>query len=199
VSLSPPAKVSIRARSDRRPRRAGCSRTCRSKCPRHAQDAASFGRAVLDRSDVALRQVAPHGSLGRVVTWGGDEPVLSRCGLLTTIAADPKHLGARIGFTVVLHTWGSALTHHPHAHVILPGGGLSPDGSRWIACRPGFFLPARVLSRLFLDGLAALRDAGCLAFFGHLTPLADKDAFDAALVSRRSSDNCRANSRSSLV
>jgi len=68
---------------------------------------------------------------------------------LTTIAADPKHLGARIGLTAVLHTWGSALTHHPHIHVIVPGGGLSPDGSRWIACKPGFFLPVHVLSRLF--------------------------------------------------
>ena len=68
---------------------------------------------------------------------------------LTTIAADPKHLGARIGLTAVLHTWGSALTHHPHVHVIVPGGGLSPDGARWIACKPGFFLPVRVLSRLF--------------------------------------------------
>ena len=68
---------------------------------------------------------------------------------LITIAADPKHLGARIGLTAVLHTWGSALTHHPHVHIIVPGGGISPDGERWIACRPGFFLPVRVLSRLF--------------------------------------------------
>jgi Putative transposase/Transposase zinc-binding domain len=108
---------------------------------------------------------------------------------LITIAADPKHLGARIGLTAVLHTWGSALTHHPHIHVIVPGGGLSPDGSRWIACKKGFFLPVRVLSRLFrrlfLDGLAALRDAGSLAFFGDLAPLADKDAFDAALAPLR--------------
>ncbi len=77
---------------------------------------------------------------------------------LITIAADPRHLGARIGLTAVLHTWGSALTHHPHVHMIVPGGGLSPDGSRWVACRPGFFLPVRVLSRLFrrlfLDRLA---------------------------------------------
>ena len=105
---------------------------------------------------------------------------------LTTIAADPKHLGARIGFTAVLHTWGSALTHHPHLHVIVPGGGLSPDDERWIACKRGFFLPVRVLSRLFrrlfLEGLAALRDAGRLAFFGDLAPLAVKDAFDAALA-----------------
>ncbi|WP_197426614.1 MULTISPECIES: transposase, partial [Hyphomicrobiales] len=77
---------------------------------------------------------------------------------LATIASDPRHLGARIGFTSVLHTWGSAMTHHPHLHIIAPGGGVSPDGSRWIACRPGFFLPVRVLSRLFrrlfLEGLA---------------------------------------------
>jgi putative transposase/transposase-like zinc-binding protein len=108
---------------------------------------------------------------------------------LLTIAADPKHLGARIGLTAVLHTWGSALTHHPHVHVIVPGGGLSPDGSRWIACRPGFFLPVRVLSRLFrrlfLEGLAALNSAGRLTFFGDLAPFADKRAFEAALAPRR--------------
>jgi len=108
---------------------------------------------------------------------------------LTTIAADPKHLGARIGLTAVLHTWGSALTHHPHVHVIVPGGGLSPDGSRWIACKPGFFLPVRVLSRLFrrlfLEGLAALHTAGRLVFFGNLAPLTDKGAFGAALAPLR--------------
>jgi hypothetical protein len=111
---------------------------------------------------------------------------------LITIAADPKHLGARIGLTAVLHTWGSALTHHPHVHVIVPGGGLSPDGSRWIACKPGFFLPVRVLSRLFrrlfLEGLTALKQVGKLAFFGDLAPLADKDAFDAALAPLRRSE-----------
>src|SRR4029079_11156617 len=94
-----------------------------------------------------------------------------------TIAADPKHLGARIGLTAVLHTWGSAMTHHPHVHIIVPGGGLSPDGSRWIACRPGFFLPVRVLSRLFrrliLDRLAALHAAGQLACHGDLAPRAE--------------------------
>ncbi len=99
---------------------------------------------------------------------------------LTAIAADSKHLGARIGLTAVLHTWGSALTHHPHVHVIVPGGGLSPDGARWIACKPGFFLPVRVLSRLFrrlfLEGLAALHKAGRLAFFGDLAPLAPTEA-----------------------
>jgi hypothetical protein len=111
---------------------------------------------------------------------------------LTTIAADPKHLGARIGLTAVLHTWGSALTHHPHVHVIVPGGGLSPDGSRWIACKPGFFLSVRVLSRLFrrlfLEGLAALHKAGRLVFFGDLSALSDSDAFDAALAPLRRSE-----------
>src|SRR5262249_32645395 len=68
---------------------------------------------------------------------------------LLTIAADPKHLGASIGATLVLHTWGSALTHHPHVHGIVPGGGLSADANRWVACKPGFFLSVRVLSRLF--------------------------------------------------
>ena len=111
---------------------------------------------------------------------------------LTTIAAEPKHRGARIGLTAVLHTWGSALTHHPHVHVIVPGGGLSLDGERWVACRPGFFLPVRVLSRLFrrlfLEGLAALNSAGRLAFLGDLAPLADKRAFDAALTPLRRSE-----------
>jgi len=108
---------------------------------------------------------------------------------LIRIAGDPKHLGARIGLTAVLHTWGSALTHHPHVHIIVPGGGVSPDGSRWIACKPGFFLPVRVLSRLFrrlfLEGIAAIHAAGRLAFFGELASLAEKAAFDAALAPLR--------------
>ncbi len=94
----------------------------------------------------------------------------------------------------MLHTWGSALTHHPHVHVIVPGGGLSPDGSRWIACKQGFFLPVRVLSRLFrrlfLEGLADLHAAGRLAFLGHLARLSGKSAFDAALAPLRRSE-CR--------
>ena len=104
---------------------------------------------------------------------------------LLTIAADPKHLGARIGLTAVLHTWGSALTHHPHVHCIVPGGGLSPDGQRWISCRPQFFLPVRVLSRLFrrlfLDRLAEAHADGRLAFFGTLAGLADRATFTARL------------------
>ncbi len=98
-----------------------------------------------------------------------------------TIAADPKHLGARIGITAVLHTWGSAMTHHPHIHMIVPGGGIAPDGDRWISSRPAFLLPVRVLGalfrRLFLTRLLALHDAGKLAFFGQLAHLADRRAF----------------------
>src|ERR1700687_2209224 len=88
---------------------------------------------------------------------------------ILTIAADPQHLGARIGITAVLHTWGSALTHHPHLHMIVPGGGIALDRQRWVSCRPAFFLPVRVLSRLFrrlfLKMLAAAHEAGRLNFF----------------------------------
>ena len=100
---------------------------------------------------------------------------------MLTIAADPKHLGARIGITAVLHTWGSAMTHHPHVHMIVPGGGIAPDGSRWISSRPAFLLPVRVLGklfrRLFLTRLVALHDAGRLGFFGTLAHLIDRRAF----------------------
>jgi hypothetical protein len=111
---------------------------------------------------------------------------------LVTIAADPKHLGARIGLTAVLHTWGSALTHHPHVHVIVPGGGIAPDGQRWIACRPGFFLPVRVLSRLFrrlfLERLVAAYDAGRLQFFGEHAQLSERNAFTAYLAPLRTAE-----------
>ena len=100
---------------------------------------------------------------------------------MLTIAADPEHLGARIGITAVLHSWGSAMTHHPHVHMIVPGGGISLDGERWISCRPGFFLPVRVLSklfrRLFLEKLVAAHQAGRLQFFGDHAHLADAKAF----------------------
>ena len=103
-----------------------------------------------------------------------------------TIAADRRRLGARVGITSVLHTWGSAMTHHPHVHMIVPGGGLSEDGTKWIACRPGFFLPVRVLSRLFrrlvIEMLAAAFEAGKLGFFGEHAHLAGKDAFAAFLA-----------------
>jgi hypothetical protein len=108
---------------------------------------------------------------------------------LQTIAADPRLLGARIGLVAVLHSWGSALTHHPHVHCIVPGGGLSPDGQRWIACRPGFFLPVRVLSRLFrrlfLEKLAAAHAQGRLDFFGNLAHLAAPEAFAGHLAPLR--------------
>ncbi|ODT77650.1 MAG: transposase [Pelagibacterium sp. SCN 64-44] len=99
---------------------------------------------------------------------------------MLTIASDPKHLGARIGITAVLHTWGSAMTHHPHIHMIVPGGGMAPDG-RWISSRPAFLLPVRVLGalfrRLFITRLLDLHGAGKLAFFGKMAGLSDHRAF----------------------
>ena len=106
-----------------------------------------------------------------------------------TIAADPKHLAASIGITAVLHTWGSALTHHPHVHMIVPGGGISLDGQRWVACRSTFFLPVRVLSRLFrrlfLQMLTMAHQADRLAFFNDHAMLADQKAFAAFLAPLR--------------
>ena len=97
---------------------------------------------------------------------------------MTTIAADPRHLGARIGITAVLHTWGSAMTHHPHLHMIVPGGGISLDGERWVSSRPAFLLPVHVLGalfrRLFLTGLLELHTAGRLQFFGDQSGLNDQ-------------------------
>ena len=108
---------------------------------------------------------------------------------VATSAADPKRLGARVGMTSVLHTWGSALTHHPHIHMIVPGGGLSKGGNRWVTCKPGFFLHVRVLSRLFrrlfIDGLLALHRAGELNFFGELTGLLEPQAFAVYLAPLR--------------
>ncbi len=112
--------------------------------------------------------------------------------VLQTIAADPKHLGARIGATLVLHTWGSALTHHPHVHGIVPGGGLSADGKSWVACRPGFFLPVRVLSRLFrrrfLEELQRRHQAGRLKFFGEHAALAEARSFADWLAPLRNTE-----------
>ncbi len=108
---------------------------------------------------------------------------------LRTIAADPKHLGAQIGFFAVLHTWGQTLSHHPHLHGVVPGGGLSIDGTRWVACRPGFFLPVRVLSRLFrrlfLEALHDAFDAGLLRFGSSLDTLRDRAAFAQHLAPAR--------------
>jgi hypothetical protein len=111
---------------------------------------------------------------------------------LCAIAGDPRHLGAEIGVVAVLHTWGQNLHHHPHVHCVVPGGGLSPDGTRWIACRPGFFLSVRVLSRLFrrlfLDGLQAAFEAGELRFFGALADLMAPAAFAQQLAALRRID-----------
>jgi hypothetical protein len=111
---------------------------------------------------------------------------------MLTIAADPKHLGASIGITAVLHTWGSAMTHHPHLHMIVPGGGLSADRSRWISCRQHFFLPVRVLSRLFrrlfLQMLLAAHAAGRLRFFANHAHLVDGAAFGAYLAPLRKAE-----------
>ena len=100
---------------------------------------------------------------------------------MLTITADPKHIGARIGITAVLHTWGSAMTHHPHVHMIVPGGGIALNGSRWISSRPAFLLPVRVLGalfrRLFLARLIQLHRTGKFAFFGSMAGLADKRTF----------------------
>jgi Putative transposase/Transposase zinc-binding domain len=124
-------------------------------------------------------QIAPIAYQNKKVVYG----ILFRATAetLRTIAADPKHLGAEIGFFAVLHSWGQNLLHHPHLHCVVAGGGLSPDGTQWISCRPGFFLPVRVLSRLFrrlfLEYLLTAFDAGNLAFFSSLEPLQQRRAF----------------------
>ena len=124
---------------------------------------------------------------------------------IQSFAADPKHLGAKIGITSVLHTWGSAMTHHPHVHMIVPGGGILPardeegdspsgnkDNQTWIACRRNFFLPVRVLSRLFrrlfLEKLIKAHDEGRLNFFGQHAGLSDRASFDAFLKPLRKSE-----------
>jgi hypothetical protein len=108
---------------------------------------------------------------------------------LLTIGADTKHLGARLGVTFVLHTWGSAMTHHPHVHGIIPGGGLSLDGDKWVSCKAGFFLPVRVLSRLFrrlyLEGLREAYEHNKLLFFGDCLPLEDEIPFLVWLNNQR--------------
>ncbi len=133
------------------------------------------------------RQIADIAYQNKAETYG----ILFRAAAetLLTIAADPKHLGARIGLTAVLHTWGSAMPHHPHVHIIVPGGGISLDGERWVSCRPRFFLHVRVLSllfqRLILEKLAAAHEAGRLEFFGAHARLAEPGAFAAYLAPLR--------------
>jgi Putative transposase/Transposase zinc-binding domain len=135
-------------------------------------------------------QVAPIAYQNKKVVYG----ILFRATAetLRTIAADPKHLGAEIGFFAVLHSWGQNLLHHPHLHCVVAGGGLSPDGTQWISCRPGFFLPVRVLSRLFrrlfLEYLLTAFDAGNLAFFSSLEPLRERRAFLQHLAPTRETE-----------
>lgn len=135
-------------------------------------------------------QIAPIAYQNKKVVYG----ILFRATAetLRTIAADPKHLGAEIGFFAVLHSWGQNLLHHPHLHCVVAGGGLSPDGTRWISCRPGFFLPVRVLSRLFrrlfLEYLIKAFDAGKLDFFSSLEPLRERGAFFRHLAPTRATE-----------
>ena len=135
-------------------------------------------------------QIAPIAYQNKKVVYG----ILFRATAetLRTIAADPKHLGAEIGFFAVLHSWGQNLLHHPHLHCVVAGGGLSPDGTQWISCRPGFFLPVRVLSRLFrrlfLEYLIKAFDAGKLDFFSSLEPLRQRGAFFRHLAPTRATE-----------
>jgi hypothetical protein len=122
---------------------------------------------------------------------------------LRTIAADPRHLGAEIGHIAVLHSWGQNLHYHPHLHCIVPGGGISPDGTRWVSCKPGFFLPVRVLSRLFrrlfLEELRAAYGSGRLGFFGDLAHLASQMPSPACLPKRAAGNGSSMPSRLSAV
>jgi len=135
-------------------------------------------------------QIAPIAYQNKRVVYG----ILFRAAAetLRTIAADPQHLGAEIGFFAVLHSWGQNLLHHPHLHCVVAGGGLSPNGTQWISCRPGFFLPVRVLSRLFrrlfMEYLLIAFDAGKLDFFSGLEPLRERGAFLRHLAPARATE-----------
>jgi hypothetical protein len=175
--------------------------SCRNRhCPR-CQSAASYDWLEARRQDL-LPVPYYHvvftlpASLARVA-FQNKKPVYDALfkavsGTLMTIGADPRHLGARLGATLVLHTWGSAMTHHPHIHGVVPGGGLAPDGQRWIDCRKNFFLPVRVLSglfrRLMCERLARLHANGELGFHGDLAPLAEPSMFARLLKRERRRD-----------
>ena len=178
-----------------------CYRSCRNrhcpKCQGPARDAwlaARCGELLEDQSfHVVFTLPAAIAAIGlphRRLLYG----LLFRAAARTLreIAADPRHLGARIGFLAVLHTWGSNLGYHPHLHCVVPGGGLSPAGDRWISCRPGFFLPVRILSRrfrtVFLAELERAFRLGRLRFGGTLAPLADPAAFGRYLRPLRRSE-----------
>jgi hypothetical protein len=164
---------------------------CQARAARRWLDARQAELLPVDYYHVVFTLPAPISAIAyynKAVIYGLLFEVAAE--VLRTIAADPKHLGAQIGVTLVLHTWGSAMTHHPHVHGIVPGGGLSPDGQRWVGCKPGFFLSVRVLSRLFrrrfLEELKAAQRAGQLQFFGDFADLADPTAFDEWLAPLRS-------------
>jgi hypothetical protein len=161
--------------------------TCQAGAARRWLDARQADLLPVEYYHVVFTLPAPIADIAyqnKAVTYGLLFDVAAE--VLLRIAGDPKHLGASIGATLVLHTWGSALTHHPHVHGIVPGGGLSPDGERWVACKPGFFLSVRVLSRLFrrrfLDELARVHRTGRLQFFGEHAALADPQVFASWLA-----------------
>ena len=177
----------------------GHERNCFNSCrDRHCPKCQSLARAqwIQDRQSELLdvpyfhvvftvpEEMAAIASQNKKVVYG----ILfhSTAETLTTIAADPQHLGAEIGFFAVLHSWGQNLLFHPHLHCVVPGGGPSPDGQRWISCRPNFFLPVRVLShlfrRLFLESLQKAFDSGKLQLFGRLEPFRDPLAFTRHLA-----------------
>jgi hypothetical protein len=172
----------------------GHERNCFNSCrDRHCPKCQSLARAqwIQDRQSELLQvpyfhvvftvpeEIAAIAYQNKKVVYG----ILFRttAETMTTIAADPQHLGAEIGFFAVLHSWGSNLMFHPHLHCVVPGGGLSPDGQRWISCGPNFFLPVKVLSRLFrrlfLESLQQAFDSGKLQFFGSLEPFRDRLTF----------------------
>ncbi len=185
--------------------RCGHERNCFNSCrDRHCPKCQSLARAqwIEDRQAELLEvpyfhlvftvpeEVAAIAYQNKEVVYG----ILFRATAetLRVIAAHPKHLGAQIGFFAVLHTWGQNLLHHPHLHCVVSGGGISPDGQRWVRCRPGFFLPVRVLSRLFrrlfLQALQKAFDSGKLRFFGTLEPLRESRAFSKLVACAKTSE-----------
>ncbi len=163
---------------------------CQSSAARRWLDARQADLLPVDYYHVVFTLPAPIADIAyqnKTVVYGLLFDVAAET--LLRIAADPNHLGASIGATLVLHTWGSALTHHPHVHGLVPGGGLAPDAKSWVACKPGFFLSVRVLSRLFrrrfLEELQRVHEAGKLRFFGEHAVLADAKAFNAWLAPLR--------------
>ena len=163
---------------------------CQSSAAKRWLDARQADLLPVDYYHVVFTLPAPISAIAyynKAVVYGMLFDVAAQT--LGTIAADTRHLGAQVGATLVLHTWGSALTHHPHVHGIVPGGGLSLDGTRWVSCKPGFFLPVRVLSRLFrrrfVEELQQAHRAGKLQFFGEYAHLSDPMAFAKWLAPMR--------------